>query len=116
MVPDPRRSNRYMTTRRAWLAGYAGQHGTCCMCGQPVDTSLPGTHRYGPTIEHRLPIRTIRAQAQDWAHAVAIACDTSLWALAHNVCQARQGQRVTAAINKQRNEQQHAAEGASRRW
>ena len=114
MTRDPRRSNRYMTTRRAWLAGYAGGAGTCCLCGGRVDTSLPGTHPLGPTIEHRLPVRQIRAMVRTWAEAVALACDTSMWALAHNRCQAGQGARVVNAQRRARREVERVE--ASRRW
>lgn len=115
---DPRSHRRYVQARAAWLAGYGGGVGVCCLCGNGVDTSLPGTHPHGPTIEHRLPIRTIRASAQTYAEAVALACDTSMWALAHRRCQARQGQRVTAQLNKQRNNLRPNARvaGTSRDW
>lgn len=86
-----RSHRRYTQARAAWLAGYGGGLGTCALCGQPVDTSLPGTHPAGPTIEHRLPIRHIEATARNRAEALALACDTSLWALAHLHCQRRQG-------------------------
>lgn len=114
-MQDPRRSSRYRTTRTAWLAGYAGQPGTCCLCGGTVRTDLPGTHRLGPTIEHHYPVRHIMATAQDWAQAVAMACDTSQWGLAHRVCQDRQGQAVTSATNRTRNAAR-GVDGASRVW
>jgi hypothetical protein len=115
---DPRSSRRYRATRAAWLAGYRGQPSTCALCGGLVDTSLPARAPGGPTIEHLLPVRTIRASARDWAHAVALACDTSLWALAHRRCQDRQGQRATTAINRQRNNLRHEWQttGTSRDW
>ena len=112
---DPRSSRRYTDTRRLWLAGYGGQDATCCMCGRPVDTSLPGTHPMGPTIEHRYPVRMILAEARDDAHAVEMACDTSWWAVAHSRCQSRQGQAVTSQINRARNGDRRVA-GASRVW
>jgi 5-methylcytosine-specific restriction endonuclease McrA len=28
----------------------------CFRCGQPVDKSLPGTHRWGPSLEHKVPL------------------------------------------------------------
>ena len=115
-VNDPRNHRRYLQARKAWLAGYQGRPGTCCLCGQPVNTSLPGTHRLGPTIEHRLPIRVIRATAQTWAECVALACDTSLWGLAHRRCQSRQGQAVTTVLNRRRNAARKAARTASRDW
>ena len=90
-MKDPRRSGRYTKARRLWLDGFGGQHGTCCMCGGVVDTSLPGTHPYGPSVEHRVPVRRLLAQASSPAAALAMVCDTSLWALAHRRCNDRQG-------------------------
>lgn len=28
----------------------------CYRCGMPVDKSLPGTHPWGPSLEHKIPI------------------------------------------------------------
>ena len=113
---DPRSSGTYTKKRREWLNGFQRQPAPCCMCPGLVDTSLPGTHPDGPTIEHTLPIRTILAEARTYREAVAIACDTSLWALAHKRCQSRQGQAVTAETNRQRNEAAKVLDGASRVW
>lgn len=114
-MQDPRSTRRYRSARTAWLAGYAGQPGTCCLCGGIVRTDLPGTDRWGPTIEHRYPVRAILAAAQDWEQAVAMTCDTSHWGLAHRVCQSRQGQAVTTVTNRVRNAARGVA-GASRAW
>lgn len=92
---DPRSSGTYSRTRRAWLAQYRGQPGTCALCGQPVDTSLSGNHPAGPTVEHLLPIRQILATVDTNSAALTLACDVTLWALAHRRCQARQGAAVT---------------------
>ena len=116
---DPRSHRRYVTLRRHWLAGYGGGLGMCSLCGNPVRTDLPGTDPHGPTIEHTLPIRDILALARDDAHALALACDTSLWALSHRRCNSRQGQAVTASINRARNQATATlatALGASRDW
>lgn len=112
-MPNPIRStHRYRTARALWLAGFKGQPHPCCMCGIPVDTSLPGTHPHGPTVEHQLPIRHIEAMARDFTQAVALACDTSMWGLAHKVCQDRQGAGVVNAARGAR----RAMIGASREW
>lgn len=92
---DPRDSARYQRTRRLWIAAYQGGLATCCMCGRAIDTSLPGTHPWGPTIEHRLPIRVMQQMALDWPDLIALACDTSRWALAHNRCNGAQGGSTT---------------------
>lgn len=88
---DPRATRRYRTARALWLAGYKGGTAPCALCPWPVDCSLPGTHPWGPTIEHTVPVRVLVAQARDWAQAVAMTCDTSQWAVAHKRCQDRQG-------------------------
>jgi hypothetical protein len=49
-------------------------------------------------VEHRLPIRTILATAQTQAEALALACDTSLWAISHRRCNDRQGGQAQADI------------------
>lgn len=109
-----RSHRRYTQTRAAWLAGYAGGLGTCALCGRPVDTSLPGTHPWGPTIEHTIPIRRIHATAATPAEALALACDTSLWALAHLHCQRQQGARAAAQRRQRRRPQ--TMPGQSRQW
>lgn len=95
--PDPRESRVYRDTRRHWLAGYEGGPGTCVMCGWAVDTSLPGVDLYGPTVEHLVPVRWMRANAASKAECEALACDTSGWRLAHRRCQSRQGADVVNA-------------------
>ena len=95
-MKDPRRHGTYTRTRRAYLDGFAGGPAPCAICGGTVNTSLPGTHPYGPTIEHRIPVRRMRYMVQTWAELLALACDTSLWAVAHQRCQSRQGGRSSA--------------------
>ena len=113
-MPNPLRSHRRYTEARArWLAGYGGGLAPCVLCGRPVNTSLPGTHPAGPTVEHRLPIRHITAIARDRAEALALACDTSMWALAHLHCQRRQGGRTGGAP---RPPQRATVGGQSRQW
>ena len=80
------------------------------LCGGMVLTSLPGTHPYGPTIEHRYPVRRIIADSRTWDEAVALACDTTWWALACRRCQDRQGGASTV---ERMPKQMYAA---SRQW
>lgn len=108
-----RSTSAYRKARRHWLAGFRGQ-GTCCLCGGLVDCTLPGTHPDGPTPEHRLPVRRIEGMVSNREQAIALACDTSLWSLAHNRCQSRQGAHVTNAIR--RTKQRPRMTGASRDW
>jgi 5-methylcytosine-specific restriction endonuclease McrA len=42
-------------TGRPWLrlrAQVIAEEHTCCLCGGQVDKTLPGTHPWGPTIQH----------------------------------------------------------------
>ena len=96
---DPRSHRRYKDTRARYLATALGQ--SCAMCGLPVWDA--------PTIEHRLPVRTIIATAPTYHAAVEMACDVSMWALAHASCNSRQGARVTNARG-------NAQTRPSRRW
>lgn len=86
---DPRSHRRYVEAAREYKALNMGA--PCALCGQPVTA--------GPTVEHRLPIRTIRATARTYDEAVALACDQSMWAMAHKRCNSQQGARV---VNAQR--------------
>lgn len=106
-MQDPRTSRRYKNARTIWLRQSAGT--TCALCGGTVNLDLPGMSAHGPTIEHTLPIRTIIATATSYEHAVALCCDTTLWALAHRRCQARQGAH---AVNSAR----QGRTTASRQW
>lgn len=42
--------------RRARTIGIAQSGGACLLCGDPIDLTLPGTHRDGPTLEHVIPV------------------------------------------------------------
>ena len=115
MTKDPRSHRRYKDAARAWIASLPSPV-TCLLCGQPCNTTLPGTHPLGPTVEHQPPVRWIVANTRDYREAVAWVANPSTWAgVAHRRCQARQGQRATTAINRARNAGR-AADGASRRW
>jgi hypothetical protein len=90
---DPRSHRRYRTAAKAYIAAHPGA--TCCLCDDPIDTTLPSTMPWGPTIEHLVPIRDIIASARDDMQALAAACDTSSWGIAHRRCQDQQGASVT---------------------
>lgn len=92
-IRDPRRHRRYTEARRAYLNSLPDQV-TCVLCGAPLSTRIDGRWPHGPTIEHRLPIRTILATATSNAEALALALDVALWAVAHKRCQSGQGGRV----------------------
>lgn len=93
---DPRSHRRYRTAAKAFIAAHP-QGTPCCLCHEPIDTSLPSTTPNGPTVEHGMPIRVILASAHSDQHALDMACDTSLWGVAHRVCQDRQGAAATNA-------------------
>lgn len=99
-----------METRAAWLPT---AYPVCCLCGEPVDATLPGTAPRGPTVEHTLPVRRILAMSRSWDEALALVCDTSLWLLAHKVCQDRQGAAVVNGSPKRRGA---AVRRPSRAW
>lgn len=94
---DPRTSHRYRALRAAWLPT---AHPVCVLCGKGVDITLPPGLRDSPTVEHIVPIRTILATSSTWAEAVAMCCDTSLWALAHRRCQVTQGAKVGRELQR----------------
>jgi len=96
---DPRTSSRYQRTRREYIARHDNGH-PCALCHRPIDLTLPGTAKWGPTIEHRIPVRTLRLHAETWDALVTLTCDTRSWALAHSTCQQRQGAQ---AVNEARN-------------
>lgn len=93
---DPRSHRRYRTAAKTYIAAHP-PGSACCLCGDAIDTTLPSTVALGPTVEHHVPIRDILTAARDDAHALAMACDTSTWGIAHRRCQDRQGAAVTNA-------------------
>lgn len=109
---DPRASRRYRTLRITWLRT---ADPTCALCGGDIDITLPGTHPWGPTVEHTVPVRTILAMTDTWPDALAMACDTSLWAMAHARCQQLQGASVGGRIVQARNRARAIRRG-SRAW
>jgi 5-methylcytosine-specific restriction endonuclease McrA len=92
LAKDPRSSHRYRKTRAEYLRT---AHHACCLCGKGVDPQLPPGYPGSPTIEHRLPVRRILAMTTTWEEAVALACDTSWWGVAHKGCQDAQGGRAS---------------------
>ena len=98
---DPRSSRRYRTLRAQYIADHQGAPALCALCATPVDTTLPGTHPDGPTVEHGVPVRQLRRMAHDWDHLVALTCDTSTWSgIAHKRCQDAQGARAVNGTGK----------------
>lgn len=96
---DPRTSSRYQRARREYIAAHRSGH-PCALCGRPIDTTLPGTAKWGPTIEHRVPVRTLRLHAETWDALVTLTCDTRSWALAHLHCQRQQGGPAAHSVKR----------------
>lgn len=69
------------------LADIAARDGYCChICRKPVDMSLPGTHKRGPTIDHLIPL----SQGGPDTEANV--------ALAHRSCNCARGARGTVQL------------------
>ena len=58
----------------------------CCICGKPVDKSLPGAHPMGPTLEHTTPWSRGGTNTRDNVH------------LAHRSCNIRKGNGTNARV------------------
>jgi 5-methylcytosine-specific restriction endonuclease McrA len=69
-------TTRWQRFRAAYLATLTHNH--CHICGGPVDLTLPGTHRDGPTVDHLTP-RSRGGRVYDPGNV----------ALAHQHCNAR---------------------------
>lgn len=87
---DPRTASRYQRLRREYIARH-DNGSPCALCHRPIDLTLPGTAKWGPTIEHRVPVRVLRQHAATWDDLVTLTCDTRTWALSHLHCQRQQG-------------------------
>ena len=104
---DPRSHRRYTDLAAAHIAANQDRPINCALCGQPINMTSPRTHSDGPTIEHRLPIRTIIKQATSFDEALNMCCDTTKWAIAHRGCQNKQGGHAAT---------QRAPRTPSRQW
>ncbi len=87
---DPRSHRRYREAAARYIAAHAPGI-PCALCGKGVDTTLSGMSTWGPTIEHRVPVRQLRRIASSDDHLLDLACDQRTWAIAHLHCQRRQG-------------------------
>lgn len=77
-------------TGRAWrrlCARVKAEETHCRICGLPVDTSLPGTDRWGPTVHHLVPLnRGGQLLRRDNV------------GIAHSVCNSTVGDRLLSEI------------------
>lgn len=59
----------------------------CFLCGKPIDMTLPGTHRYGPTVGHVIPVKR-------GGHPT----DPRNQGSAHLICNLRQGSKLVSEL------------------
>lgn len=109
---DPRSHKRYRNARADYIARHGAQ-APCVLCGNPIDLALPGSHKWGPTIEHRVPVRHLRQMARTDDELLDLACDQRTWGLAHLACQRRQGGPAGLAARKPKTQQAQAFQS---RW
>lgn len=84
---NPRRTTTWITLRKKRLAiGRASQE-ACCRCHNPVDYSVNGNHRNGPTVDHLDPIAT---GGDPYPPLDQLG-------IAHRHCNSRHGQRISNA-------------------
>lgn len=77
-MADPRGTRRGRTFRAHILGTMPN---TCCICRQPINLTLPGTHPRGPTIHHVDPYTNTPERVYDQTNVRP----------AHRVCNERQG-------------------------
>lgn len=74
MAKDPRSTRQHQRDRAAAIA--TNDH--CCICGQPIDKTLPGTHPLGPSLEHITELAAGGAPHDPANHGLAhLKCNTS---------------------------------------
>ncbi len=98
---DPRSHRRYTEARLAYISRH-GSRAKCVLCGEPIDLTLSGSDKRGPTVEHRIPVRRLRQIASSEAELLEMACDESTWGLAHRSCQDRQGGKASRSTTRPR--------------
>ena len=86
-----RSSYRWQVLRR-WVIAHSD--GICGICRRPVDRTLPGTHRDGPSVDHIIPLD----QGGDEWHRANLR-------LTHLHCNSSEGAKLA-----------HKPKGTTRRW
>jgi len=92
---DPRSSAQYTRAARTYINDRRRIEISCALCGELVNMAASSMTPLGPTIEHRIPVRSLKAMTDDRAELLRLVCDQSWWAIAHSRCQSRQGAAVT---------------------
>lgn len=77
-------NRRYRANRARTLEGEP----VCCLCGQPIDTTLRAPHPMSPSAHHRIP----------YAHGGGD--EVGNLGPAHLVCNQRQGDKTTPVIDR----------------
>ena len=110
-LADPRSShgpNAAMSTtryRKMRATFIAAARPVCGICGRWVDKSLPGTHRWGPTIDHI----DVPRRAESHAEAMDAFWNTARWRLTHRTCNSKRAMGFNDAEPRRQ-------PGPSREW
>lgn len=82
----PRSKGRAGRPYRRLRTRVIAEEDVCFRCGQQVDKSLPGTHRWGPSLDHDPPLsRGGVPVSRDHAHLSHLGCNAGY----------RDGRRIT---------------------
>ena len=89
-MSDPRQTRRYRTARAAFIRSL-GPLPSCGVCGEIVDVRLSGRAKYGPQLDHKVPVS---AGGAFW--------NRSNWQLVHGVCNRRKGEGPAVSVSMSR--------------
>ena len=87
MDQNPRHTTRWQQLRRQVVAAARARGDPCALCGRPIDYTLSGRARWGPTVDHTYSIAT---------HP-GLAFDPSLLRIAHRQCNLSRGGKLGRA-------------------
>ena len=93
-MSNPRVSNG--AARRALAQRLRALGEPCCICGRPIDYSLPAGHPLSFEMDEDLP--TSRWSEFGYRSAMACALDPSNVHAAHRICNERKGDRTLAEL------------------
>ena len=90
-VTTPRRGGRpWRRIRAQWLAANPDVS-TCATCGKYVDRTLPGAHKYGPSVDHLIPLLLGGDE---------LPTDPDELRLLHNCCNSARSNRIRSQLRK----------------
>lgn len=84
MPTRPKRHAAWRTLRNKVIARDKAAGAPCCRCGHPIDYTLKGNTKYGPTVDHLIPI----------AATGEVLVSMDLLATAHLICNSRHGAAI----------------------